>query len=86
MLLLKFRTIFESYRENLLAEFHSMNEQTRAVWGYCEDFVQRVHEFLSIEDERGEIVYQFQKDYNLFLTNWPDLIFTEKAKAEYHKR
>lgn len=86
MLLLKFRTIFESYRRNLLGEFKQLNKQKRAVWTYCEDFLRRVNSFLLIEDERRQIVFRFQKDYNLFLSNWPDLIFKEITKAEYHKR
>jgi hypothetical protein len=86
MVIVKFREIFDIYRNNLLREFHGLNEQERYMISYCGDLVKRVNEFLVKEDDRMEIVYQFQKDYNLFLSNWPDLIFKENAKAEYHKR
>lgn len=86
MILTKFRVIFENYKSNLLVEFKNLNEQEQFITRYCDDFLKKVNSFILIDDDRGEIVYHFQKDYNLFLTNWQDLIFKEKAKAEYHKR
>ena len=86
MLLLKFRTIFESYKSNLLIEFKNLNLQEKHILNYCDDFLRNVNSLILIDDGRAEIVSRFQKDYNLFLTNWPDLIFKGNAKAEYHKR
>ena len=86
MVMIKFREIFDIYRSNLLKEFQNLNQQERHMVNYCGELVKKVNEFLLQKDDRMEIVYQFQKDYNLFLSNWPDLIYKENAKAEYHKR
>jgi hypothetical protein len=67
-------------------EFSNLNKQEHFIVNYCDEFLKNVHSYILIDDDRREIVHTFQQDYNMFLNNWPDLIFKGNAKAEYHKR
>ena len=86
VILKKFRALFSEYKQHIKSQFKSLNKQDAHLIRLSGELLENVNHFIRLEDERGNLLYKYQKRYNRFLKVWKDLILKEDVKEEQHKR